>query len=261
MTIKTIPAFYYVDAISTSNYLMNFKEPNQSALELTAQFNAGSRSINDLLIEIVRGLNASGENSYSFSFDRNTRLVTLNADDDFDLLVQTGSNAGLSVFSLIGFTGADRTGSNSYVGDSPIGAEYIPQTIPQEFTAFENNKEGVLSSINESAAGVVEVVTFGFRSFMEMNIKWITNETKSKGNFIENNPNALQEARDFLTFCIQKSDIEFMIDKDNRANYKKILLESTRGDRKGNSFQLREMLNQSLDEHYETGKLKFREVN
>ena len=260
MTIKTRSVFYYVDGITSDNNLMNFIEPNQANIELTGTLQIGTYSMSQLVIEVQRALNDAGENTYTVTFDRATRIMTIAADDDFNLLVTTGSNAGLSVWSLIGFT-SDKTGSATYDSDEAFGSAYKPQYLLQSYKDVDNNVEGIRSSVNESASGVVEVVTFGNRSFYEMNIKWITDRVVSKSSFLENNQNALTEARSFLSFCITKQNLEFMKDETNRDTFDIVLLESTRASRQGTSYELRELLiGEGLDEYYETGVLKFRRV-
>ena len=261
MTIQTIPRFYYIDPISGDNNLLNFREPNQPpALELTAQLLVGSRTMTDLMTETARALNDTGANTYTVTFDRSTRLVTISADDTFELLVSSGSNIGVSPFSLLGFTGADRTGASSYTGDTPIGSAYEPQFIPQSFLSFDDNIEGIQASINESAAGIIEVVTFGNRRFMEMNITYITSEPKLKANPIENRTTGLQDARDFMEFLIGKSELEFMIDRSDVNTFDKVLLDRTASSNQGTSYKLTELVNRGLNDHYETGVLRFRKV-
>jgi len=215
----------------------------------------------DLMTEVARALNDAGANTYTVTLDRSTRLVTISADDTFELLVSSGSNIGLSPFSLLGFTDpVDRTGASSYVGDTAIGASYEPQFTPQNFTSFDDNLEGIQASINESAAGIVEVVTFGDRRFMDMEILYVTSEPKTKENPIRNNPTGLEDARSFMEFLIKKSEVEFMIDRSDVNTFDKVLLESTRASRQGTAYELRELVDRGLNDHYTTGPLRFRKV-
>lgn len=261
MTVKTRPRIYYINPITESNNTISMREPNQPpALEITASLFVGSRTIEDLITEVERALNDSGANEYTVTIDRATRIVTISADDTFELLVSSGASIGTGVFGLIGFTGSDRTGASSYIGDNAIGFSYVPQFQLQSFKSFDDNVDGVQSSINESAAGVVEVVTFGDVRFMEFNLFGITNLFKTKGNPIENNPTGLEDTRALMEFLVKKSPVEFMIDKDNVASFDKILLESTRANRKGTGYRLEELISRDLNDHYETGVLKFRKV-
>lgn len=260
MTIQTIPVFYYVNGITKDNNLLNFVEPLISASELTATLAVGSRSMTDLMTEVARALTDAGANDYTAVFDRDTRIVTISADSDFDLLVLSGSNLGLSAYGLIGFTGSDQTGGATYDGDGAMGSTYSPQFKPQSFKSFDNNNEGILSSVNESASGVLEVVTFGDRRFMEMNLTFITDRLRAKGGPIRNSQTAVADIRAFLEFLIGKSNLEFMPSESDLATFNKVILESTRKSKQGTSYELRELISRNLEDYYETGILKFRKV-
>lgn len=259
MTIETRPRFYYIDPITKNNNYLNFVEPNQSLDEITTILNPRSRTMTDLMTEVARALNDAGFNTYTVTMNRTTRLVTISADDDFDLLIATGANAGLSVFATLGFIGGDLTGDDSYTGTVAIGTSYVPQFLPQNYKGFDYNLEGVQSSVNESASGAVEIVTFGSVRFMEMNLKYITNRPKRPGHPIENNDQGVEQALHFLTFLIRKHELEFMIDRDDVATFDKCLLESTAANKNGVGFELTEM--GQLNEYYQTGRLTFRKVN
>ena len=257
MAITTSPVFYYVDAITQENRFLNF---NEGSGELTAEINPGGYSPSELMTATANALNTVGTQVYTVSFDRDTRLVTISASSNFDLLVTSGSNVGLSAFSTLGFT-TERLGGNSYVGDVPIGDEYLPQLPLQEFRGFEDSLEGVQASINESGSGIIEVITFGNRRFMAFEIKYISDRPVSgKDSIFGNDPNAVQNARDFLTFCISKARLEFMKDKDDRSTFNVILLESTPISRQGVAYELREQYSDGLIGYYETGRLRFREI-
>ena len=260
MTIQTRPIFYYIDKIDSTNNKIDFNEPTQLGVDIVATVSSGSRSMTNLMIEVQKALNGIGANEYSVTFDRDTRLVTISADAVFDLLISSGANAGTDPFTLLGFPSVDQTGASSYVGTTAIGETYSPQFIPQDFEDFDDNLETISPSVNESAEGIIEVISFGTRQFMQMNLKYITDRTKDKNSAILNNPNAIQEARDFLTFIIQKTDVEFMKDIANRATFDTVLLESSPGGRDGTSFKLKELMREQLEGFFETGKLKFRKV-
>lgn len=259
MTIETRPIFYFVEAITSDNQYLNFVEPNVSPDELTAIIPVGGGSMSELAIKVQTALNVAGTQDYTVVLDRDTRKYTIISDDTISLLVLTGANTGLSIFSTIGFTGADLTGQSSFEGDA-AGTSYQPQFPLQSFLAFEDNVEGINPSINESANGTVEVVTYGSRRFMEFNIKFITDRSVgSKGPW---QPlSTVQDARDFLEFCITKGNLEFMIDRDNRGTFDVMLLEKTSSSKVGVGFKLMEMLKSKLVGYYETKILTFRKVS
>jgi hypothetical protein len=260
MAITTNPIFYTIDNVSTNNNLLNFKEPNVSGDELTATLNIGSYSMSQLITELARALNAEGSETYTVTLDRDTRIVTISSTDTLELLVSTGSNSGLSTYSLLGFTGADLTGSSSYDSDTAIGDTYEPQFPLQKFRGFETNKEGIRPSINEAADGTVEVITFGDRQFMEFEIKYTTDNFMAKGAPITNNPTGVADLTAFMDFLITKSNLEFMKDKTVRSTFNVMLLESTRQNRMGVGYQLKEKYSEGLQGYFDTGMLKFRKV-
>ena len=259
MTIQTTPVFYFIEAVDNTNFALNFVEPNIGPTELEAQLTAGARTMTDLMVEVERAMNDAGQETYTVTLDRTTRLVTISSTDTVELLVATGSN-GNSVFPLLGFTGADRTGASSYTGDTAIGTEYIPQFPLQDFVDFDNNLDNIQSSVQETASSVVEVITFGNRQFTEFNITFITDRFKTKGNIIQNNSSAVAEARAFMTFAITKQNIEFMKDKSNRGTFDTMLLERTPQARDGTAFLLRELVNRGFEDYFETGRIRFRKV-
>jgi hypothetical protein len=202
-------------------------------------------------------MNAQGSQDYTVSFDRDTRLVTISASSNFDLLATTGTS-GFSILSALGFL-TDKTGSNSYTSDLAIGNTYTPQFLLQDWVAPENNKEGIEPSVQESANGEIEVLTFGDRSFFEFNIRFINDFDRAPNSLIETDINAIQNARNFLDFCTNRSPLELMRDRDDRNTFETIRLERTRSDRSGVGFDLREM--RGLQGWYETGTLVFRKIS
>jgi len=259
MTIRTIPSFFYVDSITSFNNCIDILEPNGLNIPLVAKIIPGSRSLTALLQETQRALNEPTNNQYSVTIDRETRLVTISSDDTFDLLFDSGSNSFASPFSLLGFSG-DQTGANSYTATSPIGRSFVTQFLPQSFDAFEDNAQSISPAVRESSTGIIEVVSFGRRRFMEMSLKYITNNKRSKGAPVRNNPIGLEDARSFFEFAITKVDMEFMINKDDPDNFVTVLLEKTPESSTGTAYKLKEMRNRKLIDYFETGNITFRKV-
>jgi len=257
MTIQTIPAFYFIDPISTDNQNLDFLEPLELGFEITAAITPGAFSLTNLMIQVKNAMESVGEQVYTVSVDRDTRIVTISSTAIFDLLISTGST-GNSIFSTLGFNGADLTGLTSYTGDTAIGSVYIPQFIPQSFNSFENNVENISASVNESADGVVEVITFGEVSKMSFNIKFVTERVRSNESRIENNQNSLSELRLFMNFLITKQELEFMIDRSDRSSFQTIFLDRTAISKTGVGYRFRELIKQGLNDYFETGKLVFR---
>jgi len=261
MSILTNPIFYYIDPITNDNFQLNFIEPDAANIELTASLNVASYTMDQLDNEVARALNSAGINEYTVTFNRTTRLYTIAADGNFNLLITSGSNNGTSVFPLIGYTGADVTGLASYDAGTIAGAAYEPQFPLQNFIGFDISKEGIQTKVNESSSGEVEVVTFGTKRIMKFNIKYITNNTGTREAYAScTQADHVQEAIDFMEFITGKNKLEFMKDKSSRSTFDNILLESTASSRDGSGYELKELYSQNLTGYYETGRLRFRKL-
>lgn len=260
MTTSTIPKFYYIDPITVANNKINFIEPNVSASEITGTLRLGGKSHTNLISEIERAMNEIGQQDYTVTFDRTTRTYNIASTDIFTLLPVTGTNATTSALPLLGFNN-DVSGVDNYDGDTAAGSEYTPQFAPQNYKAFANSLSAVSESVNESADGQnIEVVKFGTKQTMQINIKYITEKLLSSSNFLRNDQNALASLRDYLTFAVTKREHEFMLDTDTPATFDTVILESTRASSKGTSFEITELINEGLADYYETGNLTYRKI-
>jgi hypothetical protein len=253
MSIETYSAFIYGHTIDESNRYLDFSE---SAVIKQAELAVGAFSLTEFLSVLSNALNAAGSLDYTVNLDRTTRRITISATGDFDLLVDTGSNKEISVFTLAGFTGADRTGLSTYEGDSSSGSYYEPQNILQSYTDFEDNKKTNNASVNESASGKVEVVSYAVIGFMKCNIQPVSDVTPQLS--IKDDANARLNLRNFLEYCITKAPIEFVYDVDSPGTFKKCLLEATQRSRTGVDFEIRRFKN--LFHYYQSGNLTFREL-
>lgn len=255
MSLKTFSAFIYGHDITDSNLSIDFSE--NLIDELGAEINIGSYTLTDFVNAVATALNDVGDNEYSVTVDRTTRLITISTTVPFDLYVTTGSRASTSAFSLMGFT-TDRTGSNTYVGDVPTGFFYEPQYYLQRYVDFTDYVEANESSVNTSASGIVEVVSFGQNNFMECNITYCTNITGQ--GVIKNNPNGVAVLRAFMNYAILKKPMEFLPDIDSVNEFTACILERTRQNSKGTGFQLYELYTRGLANYFETQSLTFRKV-
>ena len=173
------------------------------------------------------------------------------------LLVTSGTQSSISAFALMGFT-LDKTGSNSYESDNASGFFYEPQFLLQNFVDFQDNVKTAQASVNESASGLIEVVSFGKNEFMECNITLATDITPQSA--IKENANGVSDLRDFLNYAINKHPIEFVYDLNNPDIYEPCLLEKTQSDTKGTGFKLYELYARKLVGYFETKTLTFRKI-
>lgn len=258
MTIKTRSAFNYGHRITLENRFLNF---NEGSGELTATLKVGFYSLGGFAVEISRAMNESGTNSYTVTVNRGDDTLTITGTGTFVLLAGSGSQVTTSPFSLMGFAAIDTASLSAHTGESRSGFQYRPQFLLQSFLDFNDNKSKLNPSINQSASGKVEVVSFGDVRFMTCNITLATDiQQGGKNVAIENNPTGIADLRSFMEFIIDKGNIEFIPDRDNPSVFTTCFLESTPTDAKGVSYELKELYTRGLAEYFETGILKFRKI-
>jgi hypothetical protein len=257
MAIGTFSKFYFGTEITLTSSSIDI---NEGGGELSGNLDLGVYSLTGLAAELQQELNAIGTNTYTVTFNRDSRVFTVSADASFDLLISTGTNSSSGAYSVFGFTGgADLVSQTSYVGPSGAGSEYVTQFPPQNYVAPNFRKEKGDASVNQSAAGLVEVISFGDVRFIEMDLNFIT-DIQMDGKVIGNNSTGVQDAIDFLTFAIKRGAIEFMPSRDDSATFYQTILDSTPEDGKATKFTLKEETGKNLPGIYRTGKLTFRIV-
>lgn len=255
LDIGTYSAFTYGHDITDNNSYINFSEDGLT--ELTAIVEVGSYTLGEFIDAIALALNEIGDNTYTVTLDRATRIITISADAAFWLYPATGTNASISAFPLIGFT-TDRTNVLTADGDEASGEYYEPQYYLQRYIGFDDIIETTNARVNQSASGRVEVVSYGQVNFAEFNITFITDITGQ--NYILEDASGVANARAFMTYLIQKKPVEFFPDKTDENTFTKCILESTPESRDGINFTLKELYSRGLANYYETGRLRFRKL-
>lgn len=255
MSLRTLSAFYYGHTIDFSNFALDFSEGGP---ELQADIDPGSYSLQDFADAVSNALNTAGALEYTVTVDRETRKLTIEADGDFELLVSTGTRVDTGAWVLMGFTGADRTGADSYEGDTASGEAYYPQFILQDHLGKDKNVKAIDPVVNKSAAGVTEVVRFGTERMISFNVKYITNVTMPDNGPITNNPTGVEDALAFLEHAVQKKPFEYMPNKDVPDTYDRVILETTPKSSNGTDYELKELYDSNLPDFFETGKMTMR---
>jgi hypothetical protein len=251
--IYSFSKFNYGLNVDTTNNKLNFSEGGP---ELTVTLNSGSYTLGEFVDAIDSGLNSTGALDYNATLNRATNVVTISASGPFNLLLNSGSNIGISFAGLAGFTQTtDLTGASSYVGRSPAGFEYRPQFLLQSYVPSSIFQQSADAVVNKTASGRVEVVRFGIEKYIEMDIKFVTN-LPMDGVVIKNNPNGLQSCIDFLSDISQKTRFEFVPDINAPNVIEKVILESSPSYSNGTGFKLRELFSQKLPDIYDTGVIK-----
>lgn len=254
MALQTYSTFYYGWKITDANRYLDFNDGTNK----TATLSIGTYSAIELVNEIKKQMDAVSSLNFTVAFDRVTRKFTIATTVNFILKVTSGVNALISVFPLIGFTGADRTGSTGYVGNLTSGVKYTPQFRLQSYRPTSKNRRAIDGVINKSASGKIEVIKFGDERFMDCEIVFITNIIQEFGSIIRTNDNAVQEYIDFIQWCTDKGTVEFMENEIDVSVFEVLLLESTEQDPDGLDYQLIELYDRDLPEYFRSGNLKFK---
>lgn len=254
MALSTRSAFLFGFDITASNKYLDFQE---GATEYNAEIILGAYTLDGLATAVEVAMNALTSNNYVVTVDYATRTITIAGDATFSLLVTTGTNTAVSIFSLLGFT-SDKSGASTYSGDTTTGSQYLPQFNLQNYTPFEHIERSTGAQVNQSASGVVEIVEYSRVNFMESNIKYITNIT-SQG-VIDNNANGVTDYLTFIQYGVKKKPLVFIKDIADYTTYVNCIIESTPESGVGIEFKLKELTSQNLPGYYESGTLTFRKL-
>lgn len=256
--ITTNSAFIYGFVITTSNNKLDIDEGSG---ETPVTLAVGKYSPNGLMTEIASKLNAALDNTYAVTFNRSTRTVTISADADFDVLISSGSNSSLGVYTLLGLGASDLTGLSSYTGLIAAGSEYRPQMRLQDYISTAHNKRAIDAAVNKSTSGEIEVVSFGEERFMRCNIMFATDIVQPEGSVIKNNQTGVQDLIDFMDSLVDKEKIDFVPDLLNPSTFETLLLESTPESDNGVGYELKEEYSRGLPGYFQTGLLTFRKLS
>ncbi len=255
MSLKTFSKFYYGLEVSDDALYIDFNEGDGA---LVATMNIGSYTLKEFYKEVERALNAAGSLTYTVTLDRDTRLITISASGDFDLLIASGLHLGTSILGVIGFTGADLTAAGTYTADTPAGTSYSPQFILQSYVAPDDFEGSTYGTVNKSASGKIEVISYGDENFFMCEIKYANNYMKGASTVIRDSTTGYEDLQAFMKYLRTKAPLEFMPDEANASQFISCVLESTELDTKGMKFKLKEMYGIGLPGYFETGPLTFR---
>ena len=256
MSLSTRSQFFYGFTITSANNALDFSEGGP---ELQATLNIGDYSLEEILVEIKRAMEAAGALTYTVSVVRSTRVITISAGSTFQLLAATGTRVGTGVWSLIGFSAIDRTGASTYASQNAAGSVFRPQAIVDEHIAAESWKGKSQATVAESADGTVQVATFGDVAYVQMNI-WLqtNNVSPSTQPEIEQDLSGVANLRTFMDYAVTKAKMEFMPDRNSPNTFNKVILDKTPASRDGIEYRLEEM--RGCPGYFSTGKLVFRVV-
>lgn len=256
MGLKTRSLFLYGYDVSKNERFISIDEGSG---EIVVEVSPSGYTFTELADALARALNDSGVNNYSVVANRSNRTFTITADAPFDILIATGFYAGSSLYTTLGFSGADLTGLMTYTSNLTTGSTWAPQ-LPLFSYSPSSNREGTVEATqSESGSGQIEVVSFGTVNYMECDAKFITNRI-DKPDVIELDRNAVENAMAFLRYIRLKNRIEFMEDRDDVNNFEKFILSKTAASGNGLEVRLYEMTGQNLQDYFETQAMTFRKV-
>lgn len=258
MALTKYSTFFYGHTINKQNRALNFLEPSGLNIELTGSIAIGSFTLTEFGAKVVTAINAISSQEYTITLDRTTRKFTISAPANFDLLVGTGVNKTISVFTLLGFTGSDLTGSNTYTSNVASGSAYITQSPLANFSDFKHNKEKSEAVVKTTPGGVTEVISYAVLERMKCDFPIITNYVPQRR--IRETATGIEEVESFLDYIIEKAPIEFMEDYTLPLNYTSCILDKTRASSKGVGYSLVERVGDTLPGYYKQNGLVFLKI-
>jgi len=255
--IRTRSSFYLGVLITEDNCKLDFDEGSG---ELTATLDIGSYTPTEIAEEVEDQLNETGTLTYTVTFNRTTRILTIAASGSVELLAATGTNIAVSAYSTLGYAATDVTGTSLAAGTA-LGTDYRPQFILQSYISPEHQIEQLHSTVNETITGRQELITYGDMGVMRCNIMFITDIAQPSDGPIENNASAVSQALVFLDWITKKNLVEFMPDRATPGTFVKLVLDSSAVSKDGTKYRLRELYDKGLCEYYETENMSFRKVD
>lgn len=254
--INTYSKFYYGLEVTEDNKWLDFDE---GAGELSVEVRAGFYTPSELAEYIESEMNDLGSETYTVTFNRSTRKITIAATGSFDLLWDSGTNTDDTIGELLGYTiSADDTGASSYLADTTCGSVYSPQFKLQDYVSEAHSRNLRSAMKQKSASGLVEVINFGTDKFFEFSIKFATNIQQPSAGPIINNLTGVEDLEDFMQWLMLGAQVEFMPDTATPSDFYILFLESGAGDSNGLGYKLQEQYSRGLVGYFETGVLKFR---
>lgn len=250
--------FIYGHVITESNQYLNFIEPNEDNIELTATLTIRSYDLTSFIKEVARAMTEAGKLDYFPTLDRETRKITITSDDSFNFVLN-GANELTSPFGLMGVDQAiARVPGISQTSDFASGKVYEPQAPLWQYTPFKYWGGASDGAVTKAASGRATIVSFGDKKNMECTISAITNNSQRGISKVLDNPNGIQDALDFLEYITKKRPVEFLEDKNKFNEYTRCRLEKTSTSKDGIRYRLFEGTNgKKIKDYYNTKALTF----
>lgn len=253
--INTLSLFYYGQTITYQNQFLDFDEGGSV---FTAILVPDAYTLTTFAQHVADQMTAYGGQTYSVAVDRTTRKLTISAAGTFNLRCATGPNIGTAPWSLMGFSATDRTGTDSYQGQSGSGSVYQTQYPMDKYISLDDKQVLETPTVNTSASGVVWAVNFGIGRRMEAQIRVITNKTGLNNTPFFSNASGYANAQAFMQYLMTKAPVEFIPDVSDPTTFDSILLDGDDIDKTGMGYGL---VGMGAPGFFQTGKLLFREYH
>lgn len=257
MSITTYSKFYYGIEITEDNCKMDFDEGGG---ELTATLDYGTYTPEEIATEVALQLNAIGAFTYTCTFNRSTRQLTITSSSSVEMLFDTGSNNVESAYITLGFDTPTAT-STTFTAPSVCCSSYVSQFILQSYVPVDNFIEQESATVNETVTGRQELITYGDTHMTRFNIMFITDIAQPDDGPILDNPSGVSDVLSFLQWITKKNKIEFMEDANTASSYINLVLDSSTVSKNGTTMRLKELYDKGLSGYYETELLTFRKVD
>ncbi|HDL07205.1 MAG TPA: flagellar hook-associated protein 3 [Desulfobacteraceae bacterium] len=138
----------YVRIDETNNHL-DFSVDN-GLTQLTATLQSGRYTPEELAAEVERAMEkADSTETYTVSYDSDSRSFTITSSGSLQLLWNSGNNAATSIAPDMGYENKDDTGSTSYVSDSRVQWGIFNSLLDLKGYLENNDVEGIERSITK----------------------------------------------------------------------------------------------------------------
>lgn len=246
--------FSYSITIGSTNQWLDFKTSG-GGTQYHAQVAAGVYSPGQLTTALqaairvadpTDGTNITVSITRTASGNTGNRIVIATAGAFLSLLNTTGTNAGNSIAATLGHTTADETGALTYTGTSTCGTTLATALAGYNYSDDNWNQQN-FGSVNISASGIKEAITFPLQKFFEVEYM-----------YEQFTPTSVATTwRPLFQWMIAQKPFDFTPDYENSPNtVYAVTLETSSASGQGLGFKFTEML--PLAGFFKTGPLKMR---
>lgn len=250
MALLAPSRFLYGYEVTVNNASLDFRAVALGPV-LQATLTLGYYSLTSLMEEVKRQMQAvDPARVYTVSADRSVAggtqvRITIQTNGAYlDLLFASGPRTFTNCAALLGYLVVDRTGSTSYQSQGTSGIVVITSLYGYNFLGTDHLRRN-FGSVNVSASGQKETITFGLQKFWQVQFKFIP-ALEWTTNWVS-----------LMTWMIRQRRIEFCPEITSPNTIFEGTLETTGEDGKGLAYRGTEMLPE-YPNYYDAGLMRFR---